>query len=106
VLKYRQDLIDAVEEVSGGVRFGAVDELHLEAVFRSADDALAAGTLARWLPGILQLQSSDALTAALVDAMEDFTVYTEGRRTSISLRIPEDKAQKLAEAHRRPVVVE
>jgi hypothetical protein len=52
----KRDLIDAVEEISGGVRFGTINEFYLEAVFRDSEDSWAAATLARWLPGILQLE--------------------------------------------------
>src|SRR6516164_3609617 len=34
-LKYRHDVIDAVEEISGGVRFGTINEFYLEAVFET-----------------------------------------------------------------------
>lgn len=57
-LKYRHDLIDAVEEISGGIRFGTINEFYLEAVFRDSEDAWASATLARWLPGILRLTGS------------------------------------------------
>lgn len=33
--KYRHDLIDAVEEISGGVRFGTINEFYLEASFET-----------------------------------------------------------------------
>jgi hypothetical protein len=100
LLKDKQDLVDAVEELSGGVRFGAVNELNLEAVFRNPEDAWAVAILARWVPGILQLQPPYSPTGMLVNAMEDFTVHFAGQRVSISLRIPEEKARSLIEAQR------
>jgi hypothetical protein len=105
-LKYRQDLIDAVEEISGGIRFGTSNEFYLEAVFRDAEDAWAAATLARWLPGMLQLQPTyPGSLALLVDAIEDLRIYADGTRLTISLRIPEDKARSLLDAQKsRPVV--
>jgi hypothetical protein len=98
-LKYRNDLIDAVEEISGGVRFGTINEFYLEAVFRDSEDSWAAATLARWLPGILQLkQPYSHSPAILVDAIEDLIIYAEGTRVTISLRIPEDRARSLLDA--------
>ena len=95
-LKYRQNLIDAVEEISGGVRFGTINEFDLEAIFRDSEDSWAAATLARWLPGILQLEQPNSHSPAiLVDAMEDLNIYADGTRVTISLRIPEDKARSL-----------
>lgn len=95
-LKYRQDLIDAVEEVSGGVRFGTINEFYLEAVFRDSEDSWAAATLARWLPGMLQLEQPHSHSPAiLADAIEDLNIYADGTRVTISLRIPEDKARSL-----------
>ena len=101
LLKYAGPLIDAVEELSGGIRFGAVSELSLEAVFRDPQDASAAATLARWLPGILQLQSSGGVPAVLLGALEDFRVDVYGQRASISLRIRDDEAKSLLEADRK-----
>jgi len=106
VRKYRQELIEAVEEISGGIRFGSINELHLEAVFRSPEDASAVATLARWLPGILQVQGSDSPVSVLVDAVENFTVHADGQRASISLWIPEEKARALIEARKARQVVE
>jgi hypothetical protein len=98
-LKYRQDLIDAVEEISGGIRFGTINEFYLEAVFRDSEDAWAAATLGRWLPGILQLERPYSHSPAiLVDAIEDLNIYAAGTRVTISLRIPEDKARSLLDA--------
>jgi len=97
--KYRHDLIDAVEEISGGVRFGTINEFDLEAVFRDSEDSWAAATLARWLPGILQLEQPNTHSPTiLVDAIEDLNIYADGTRVTISLRIPEDKARSLLDA--------
>jgi len=98
--KYRQDLIEAVEEVSGGVRFGSVNEVGLEVVFRDSEDALAAAALARWLPGLLQLDPGYNSPGELVDAIEDFTVHADGKRVSLSLRIPEEKVHAIIEARK------
>jgi hypothetical protein len=106
LLKDKQDLIEAVEELSGGVRFGAINELNLEVVFRNPEDAWAVATLARWLPGILQLQPDNSSTGILADAIEDFTVQVQGQRVSLSLRIPEEKARSLSEPRKPHFVVE
>jgi hypothetical protein len=98
LMKYRQDLISAVEEISGGIRFAPVNELYLEAVFRNPEDASAAATLARWLPGILQLQEPYSYRGFLVDTIEDFTAHADGQRARISLRMPDDKVQAGIEA--------
>ena len=98
-LKYRNDLIDAVEEISGGIRFGTINEFYLEAAFRDSEDSWATATLARWLPGILQLEQPYSHSPAiLVDAIEDLNIYADGTRVTISLRIPEDKARSLLDA--------
>jgi len=105
-LKHRQDLVDAGEEISGGIRFGTINDFHLEVAFRNSEDSWAAATLARWLPGILQLEHpSHHSTAILVDAIEDLKIYASGRRVTISWRIPEDKARRLLDTRQSwPVV--
>ncbi len=96
-LKYRAQILDAVEEISLGIRFGQVDEFHVEAVFRTAEDASAVATLARWLPGLLQLGTRALGPPLFVNAMEGFTVLADGRRVTLSARLPEDQARVVME---------
>ena len=100
LMRYRQELIDAVDEVSGGIRFGPFNELYLEGVFRKPEDASAAATIARWLPGMLQLQRPYDSPGLLVDAIEDVTFHAEGQRAYVSLRIPNNKVEALFEARK------
>jgi hypothetical protein len=97
-----QALTEAIEEVSGGVRFGAVTEVYVEAVFRNPEDASAVARLARWLPGLVQLKG--AYLGPFVEAMENFTVHASGQRAFLSVRIPEDKLRELAEKGKGRVI--
>ena len=90
--------------MSGGIRFGPVNVAHVEAVFRSSEDASAVATLARWIPAFLQLKGPENFPGVLVETMENFTVYASGRRAVLSFRIPEDKVRALVEKWKhRPI---
>lgn len=93
-LKYRDDLAKTIEELSGGIRYGSNDEVKVEAVMRTSDDAKALAALVRWVPGLIQLMAGEALPL-LVDLAEDLTVTTDGRRVTLSCHFPEDKVAEL-----------
>jgi len=54
-----------VEEVRGGVRLGAFNEVSLDVVMKTAEDAAVLAVISRWLPGFIQLQESRSPQSAL-----------------------------------------
>ena len=95
-LKYRKDMVEMIEEVSGGIRFGTNIECRVQAVMRSADDAKALAALAKWLPGLIQLMPSSSPMAPLVDLAENISTTTDGRVVTLSFQLPEEKVRELA----------
>jgi len=73
VWKPENDLRSLVEEVRGGVRLGAFNEVSLDVVMKTAEDAAVLAGISRWLPGFIQLQESrspQSALAALVGRLE------------------------------------
>jgi hypothetical protein len=98
-LKYRHG-IDAVEEISGGVRFGTINEFYLEASFETQKTP---GLQPLFRVGCREFYNWNNPTlfprpAILVDAIEDLNIYADGTRVTISLRIAEDKARSVLDA--------
>jgi len=100
-LKYRAAFAGLVEDVSGGIRIGGVDELRADVTLKSADDALAAAALARWLPGLIQMKSPGSLESDLADLAENVKVVTAGQTVSVSFVLDEAKLEILAKSRAR-----
>jgi len=100
VLKYRDELIQVVEEARGGIRLGRPNEVSVEIQARTADDAATLAALGRWVPGFLQLEDPSGQMGALVAAIEDLSVRTDGRTAVASFSIPDAALEKLSQVRR------
>jgi hypothetical protein len=94
-LKYRQDLMEAVEEVSGGVRLGAVNEVRVEVLMKTTDDATALAALGRWLPGLVLSQQTLGQQSLIAEVADNLEIRAEGRVVSISLALAERKLEEM-----------
>jgi hypothetical protein len=94
--KYRDDLIQMVEEVSGGIRLGALNEIRIEVLTKTADDASGLAAIVRWAPGFIQLRDSHSVQNMFVGIAENLSVTVEGRTVSISFALPETKMEELS----------
>lgn len=94
-LKYRNEAIQAIEEASGGIRFGALNEFHAEALLKAPEDAAAVASLARWIPGFMQLQEPWSVQSRLADMAGDLSIRAEGGSVSISFTLPETEMREL-----------
>lgn len=100
------DLIEMVEEVSGGIRLGPYSEVRIEVVLKTADDAFTLAGLGRWLPGLLQLMEPDGMPARMVELAENLRFQAAGRTASMSFTISEENAKKLLKTVWRGDIVE
>ena len=91
------ELSRAVEEVSGGIRYGSMIELSFEVVLASADDAAALATLGRWLPAFVQMMPPNRPMARLSELAENFSIRQEGRSAVVSFRLSEQRMRALLE---------
>lgn len=103
-LKYRNEVMQAVEQVRGGIRFGAFNDVLIEVVTRTADQAGALAALGKWLPGLLQLENPGGVVSLLVNSAENISVSASGNVVSLSFTLPGDKVEQLAKG--RPPIVE
>lgn len=98
--KYRDDLIQMVEEVGGGVRLGALNEIRIEVLMKTTDDATGLAALVRWAPGFIQLQDPHSVQSRFADIAENLAVTVEGRTVSISFALPERGMEELSKVAR------
>ncbi len=98
------NLFAAINQASGGVRFGDMVTISAEAVSRSEKDAQALVDVVKFLAGLVQLnrQSNPAAgqVATLLDALQ---ATASGNVTTISLAIPEQQLEQILNAaHQTP----
>lgn len=92
---FAAELMQMVEEASGGIRVGAYSEVHMEVVMKTADDAATLAGLGRWLPGLLQLKEPRGLQSRMIDLAENLSIRAEGRLATISFVISERKLEDM-----------
>jgi hypothetical protein len=94
------NVIQAIEHMSGGFRFGANVELAGEAVTRSDKDATALADVVRFLASMAASnRDPQAPLAQMVDSLQ---LTAEGRSVRFSLTAPQQEIEKLMKPHRNP----
>jgi hypothetical protein len=98
------NLFAAINQASGGVRFGDTVTISAEAVTRSEKDAQALVDVVKFFAGLVQLNKQNNAAAGQVATLLD-TLQTSasGNTTTISLAIPEVQLEQLLNsAHGKP----
>jgi len=96
------DLLSAIHEASGGVRFGETITISGRAVTRSDKDAQALVDVFRFLAGMIQLNSQKNQVAGQVTTLLDnMELKTDGNVMTMSLAIPEQQLEQLMSTLRR-----
>lgn len=93
------NLLQAITQASGGIKFGSNVRISAEAVTRSEKDAGALVDVVRFIGGLIQLNKDKSATASevssLVDTME---LKTSANVMNMSLSIPEGQLEKILES--------
>jgi hypothetical protein len=105
------DLLAAIHQASGGIRFGDTVTMSGEAVTRSDKDAQALLDVFKFLAGLIQLNSENNKVAGQVSTLLDtMDLKTSGNVMTMSLAIPEVQLEQLLntmrqerqQAHKKP----
>jgi hypothetical protein len=105
------NLLAAINEASGGIRFGSTVNISAEAVTRSDKDAQALVDVVKFVAGMVQLNRQNNPAAGQVATLLDtLDCKTTGNVTTISLAIPEQQLEQMLEmmrqqshqAHKKP----
>jgi hypothetical protein len=90
------NLFAAINQASGGIRFGDTVTISAEAVTRSEKDAQALVDVVKFFAGLVQLNRQKNPTAGQVATLLDtLQTSTSGNTTTISLAIPEQALEQL-----------
>jgi hypothetical protein len=91
------EIIQAIQEVSGGIKFGPDVRVYAESITRSHDDAVALAGVLRFFASLAELHIGRryaGLSQALSSGMQ---LSTDANRVRLSLSIPEPEFEKLME---------
>jgi hypothetical protein len=96
------DLLAAIHQASGGIRFGDTVTISGEAITRSNKDAQALVDVFRFLAGLIQLNSQDNKVAGQVSTLLDtMDLKTSGNVMTMSVAIPEHQLEQLLNTMRQ-----
>jgi hypothetical protein len=96
------DLLSAIHQASGGIRFGDTVTISGEAITRSDKDAQALVDVFRFLAGLIQLNSDNNKVAGQVSTLLDtMDLKTTGNVMTMSLAIPELQLEQLLNTMRQ-----
>jgi hypothetical protein len=108
------DLLAAIHQASGGIRFGETVTISGEAVTRSDKDAQALVDVFKFLAGLIQLNSENNKVAGQVSTLLDtMDLKTSGNVMTMSMAIPEQQLEHLMntmrqerqQAHKKPTQI-
>lgn len=95
----RGDLLRAIDEASGGVKFGQMVQISAQAVTRTEKDATALADVARFLATMVRLNVPERQATVLGPVLEGLDVKTEGNTLHVNLAMPESDLERLLESH-------
>jgi hypothetical protein len=97
------NVLTAINEASGGIRFGDTVTISAQAVTRSEKDALALVDVLKFVVSMLQLNRQDNAVAGQVSNMLDtLDTKTAGNVMTMSLAIPEQQLERMIDSLQRP----
>ncbi len=98
----KAQLMQAVTQSNGGVRFGSNVQFSFNALTRSDKDATSLTDLIRFISSAIQMQrQNDPRAALLAPALDSMTLSSEGPRVSTSLVIPEADLEQMIASQAR-----
>ena len=97
------NMLTAINQASGGIRFGETVTISADVVARSDKDALALVDVVKFLVGMLQLnRQNDAVAGQVAGVLDPLETKTTGNVMSISLAVPEQQLERLFNNVARP----
>ena len=97
------NLLTAISQATGGIRFGTTVTISAEAVTRSDKDAQALVDVVKFVVNMLQLnRQNDAVAGQVASLLDTLDTRTNGNVMSMSLAIPEQQLEQIIGSAPRP----
>ncbi len=98
----RGNVVTAIQQASGGLKFGSTVQLFAEALTRSEKDAQALVDVVKFLASMIQTNRDSDTTAAQVSTLLDnLKTSTNGSIMTMNLAIPESTLENMLSASRQ-----
>jgi hypothetical protein len=89
------DVLKAIQQASGGIKFGAIVQISAEAVANSTQNATALADVIHFLANMVQANAPAASAAAITALIQSLNVQTDGSTVKVALAIPEQQLESL-----------
>jgi len=89
------DLLKTIQQTSGGVKFGEVNQLSAQAVSDSNQDASALADVVRFLVNMAQINAPSSGAGALGRLLQNLSIQADGSTVNVTLAIPEKQLEDL-----------
>jgi hypothetical protein len=89
------DVLKAIQQTSGGIKFGANIQISAEAVANSSQNATALADVIHFLGNMVQANAPAASAAAITSLVQSLSVQTDGNTVKLALAIPEQQLESL-----------
>src|SRR5579864_2571749 len=89
------DLLKAIQQTSGGIKFGAIIQISAEAVANSTQNATALADVIHFLGNMVEANAPTASAAAIASLVQSLSVQTDGNTVKLALAIPEQQLESL-----------
>ena len=97
------NLLAAINQMSGGIRFGDTVTISAEAITRSEKDAQALVDVVKFFAGLVQLnRQKDPAAGQVATLLDTLQTSTSGNVTTISLAIPELQLEQMFNSAHHP----
>jgi len=95
------DMVQGIEQASGGVMFGSTIRVAADAVMRSEKDATALADVVRFLAGMVQVNRDKPDAARLAGIVDSMTLQASANILSISFSVPATDLEQMIKPARR-----
>ena len=89
------DVLKAIQQTSGGIKFGANVQISAEAVANTSQNATALADVIHFLGNMVQANAPAASAAAITSLVQSLSVQTDGNTVKLALAIPEQQLESL-----------
>jgi hypothetical protein len=98
------DMVQGIEQASGGVVFGTNVQIAGEAVTRSEKDATALADVVRFLAGMVQMNREKPEVAKLAAVLDTMSLKAAANTLTISISVPESDLEQMLKPARSGTV--
>ncbi len=95
------DLLKAIQQSSGGIKFGSTIEISGELTTQTGQDASSLAGVVQFFLNMAQMHSQEGQNSGLQSLLQTLSVNTDSNAVKVSWKIPETELETLVKATQR-----